>query len=377
MSARALLATFSLLLTACAARHPDLGVYRLLNAGPARILVPPGISDPAIAVRTLDFPLAGPVPSTCRTRDEVVRVEPHREFLRITVHRDPLLAHPAPWLPDRTAALEQQGCIPPGKSAALAEQIVESVPMNPSDAYGLLHPAAATFGYVDLAPGYRLKLVSPILREGAPAGASALATNSVSGNDAKLSVTVKSSSDFLGYEISWYTVESGSKMTFSTAESHIGNQVTTSRRPRVNHFAFPETAACYRLFYLTRVSQADHDIAVLSAPTCAELNRQTPAFASDPDACAKAPPHTCVALPKEIGVTTYLTATANGAPLDVPAGSTIADVLRTAGVKQPTTVLPSLTVRRDYKGTLTAVEFDRAKPDILTLHVMGHEDIRW
>ena len=323
------------------------------------------------------FRSARPVPSTCRTRGDVFRVEPHRPFLRITVQRDKLLAHPAPWLADWTAALEQQGCIPPGKSAALAEQIVESVPMNPSDAYRLLHPAAATSGYIDLVPGYRLKLVSPILREGAPAGASTLATEAVSGNDAELSVTLRSSANFLGYEISWYAVENGGKITFSTAESHIGNQVTSSRSPRVNHFVFPETAASYRLFYLTRVSQADHDIAVLSAPTRAELNRETTAFASDPDACAKALRHTCVALPKEIGVTTYLTVTANGAPLDVPVESTIADALRAAGVRQPATVLPTLTVRRYYRGTLTRVEFDRAKSDMLTLTVTGNEDIRW
>jgi hypothetical protein len=373
MSARLSLVTLILLSLACT-RQTVPGVYRFISTGPTRLLVPPGISDPARNRATFDFPLAKPVSPECRTRDEVFRVDPHRAFLRIGIQRDALLARPPRWLGDWTAALEQQGCIDPGKSRLLAERIVESVPMDPAVAYRLLHPAAADF--TDLVPGFRLKLVSPILRDGAPAGASAITTDTVSGSDAKLSLTLRTSSDFLGYEISWYGVEADGRLAFATAESHIGNQVTASVAPRVNYFAFPETASCYRLFYLTRVSQADHNAVVLSASTRAELDRQTPSFVRDPDACTKAA-RACVALSNEVGLTIYFTVNLNGAPHNVPADSTIADALRSAGVRDPASVLPSLTVRRNYKGAAIPVEFDRTRPDILTLKLMGREDIRW
>ncbi len=298
------------------------------------------------------------------------------------MQRDPLLAHPAPWLADWSTSLEQSGCLSSGEGAALAEQIVESVPLNPSDAYRLLHAGSGVSGTLDLAPGYRLKLVSPILREGAGPGASALATEDVTGSDRKLSLTVKTSGDFLGYEISWYGIEAkpsatGARVVFATAESHIGNEVTTTQRPRTNYFVFPEGAAYYRLFYLTRVSQADHNIAILSAGSRGKLDQMTDAFNRDPEAYVKASPPSCAALPKEVAVTAYVGVTANGAPLDVTVASTVADALRAAGVRQPATVLPSLSVRRSYRGALAPVEFDRSKPDILTLILEGREDLRW
>jgi len=344
--------------------------------------VPPGVSDPALKVRTFDFRPRHTVRAACDSSSDSVRVAPHRGSLRVTVVRESLKAHPAPWLSDWTASLEQSGCLSSGEGTALAEQIAESIPLNPSDAFRLLHAGTLLSGYLDLAPDYQLKLISPILRDGASPGASALSTETVSGSDTKLSVTVKASADFLGYEISWYALKSrpsaaGSRVVFAKAESHIGDQVTTSPQPRTNHFTFPEESAYYRLFYLIRVSQADHNVAVLSAPTRAELEHQTLAFSTDPEACTKAPLRTCVALPNEVAVTTYIIVTANGAPLPVPVESTVADALRAAGVSQPATVLPTLAVRRSYKGSPVRVEFDPGQPDILSLILAGREEINW
>src|ERR1700733_2211665 len=197
MPKRLLLAIF---LTGCATRQTAPGVYRLVDTGPARILVPPGVTDPALPARTLDFPLRKPASATCRTSNDALTAQPRHGMLRITVERTPLLTHPAPWLADWTASLEQQGCLSAGEGATLAEQIVESIPLNPSEAYRLLHPSAIS-GFLDLAADYRLKLISPILREGAAPGASAIKTEEVSGTDTKLSLTVRASDDFLGYEI--------------------------------------------------------------------------------------------------------------------------------------------------------------------------------
>jgi hypothetical protein len=375
MPDRTILLSLLLLLSACATRQTAPGAYRLVNSGPAAVLIPPGISAPEIKTGSFDFPIQKPASSACRTRDDAIRVDPHSRYLRIRVDPQALIAHPAPWLATWIAGLQERGCLTPSESSVLAEQIVESVPLNPATAYRLLHHTA--YGIVDLLPGYRLKLVSPILREGAPAEPSALTAGSVTGSDSNLSVSLKSSPDFLGYEVSWYEVQRTGALVFDTAESHLGQQVIPGRTPRINYFSFPATAAHYRLFYLTRVSQADHNAALLAAPTPAELIRQTAAFTGDPTACDKAPRQTCITLPKDVGLTVCIAVTMNGASYDVPYDATIADALRTAGIKQPATVLPSLSIRRRYKSTTAPLEFDRSKPDILTLRLLGHEDLRW
>ena len=366
--------TLILLLSACATRRTTPG-FRFINSGPAAILIPPGVSAPTIPSRTFDFSISGPVPKNCRTRDGAIRVEPHARYLRIRVDREALIAQSASWLATWTADLQRRGCLALSETAVLAEQIVESVPINPTVAWRLLHPAA--YGSVDLVPGYRLKLVSPIVREGAPASSSSVTPEITSGTDAQLSVTLKSSPDFLGYEVSWYEIQPSGTFAFAAAESHLGQQVVAERSPRVTYFSFPPTTNHYRLFYLTRSSHADHNTAILASATPAELIRLTPTFADDSTACDKAPAHTCVTLPKDVGLTIYLSVTMNGNPRDVPVDGTVADALRAAGVPQPASVLPSLTIRRRYKSTTAPVEFDRAKPDILTLKLIGREDIRW
>jgi hypothetical protein len=376
MVGRWLLAIALAALTACATRQTAPGVYRVVNTGPARMLVPPGVADPELGKRTFDFPLQKPPGPNCRASAEVVGIEPHRRFLRVRVEREALVAHPAPWLTNWAAGLEERECLSPGEGTRLAQRIVESLPLKPSDVHRLLHGGGGIAGYVDLSDGYRLRLVGPILREGAGPGASALATEEVAGNDRTLSVTVKASADFLGYEISWYAVE-GSRIGSAAGESHIGSQVTAEQQPRTNFFRFPEAAAYYRLFFLTRVSQADHNVAVLGAATRGEIERQTLLFNTDTEACRKAPAGMCVALPKEVAVTAYVRVMANGAPLDVPADSNVGGALRAAGIGQPESVLGTLTVRRWFKGALVPVEFDRGKADILMLMLGGNEELRW
>ena len=57
--------------------------------------------------------------------------------------------------------------------------------------------------------------------------------------------------------------------------------------------------------------------------------------------------------------------------------ATSAKLLRTAGVRQPQTVVQGLQVLRPYEGALAPVEFDRTRPDILNLTLIGGEEIRW
>ena len=66
----------------------------------------------------------------------------------------------------------------------------------------------------------------------------------------------------------------------------------------------------------------------------------------------------------------------NGAPLTVPVSATIRSVIQAAKLR-PEDVLPTLAITKPFGGRPTALEFDRAKQDILNLTLTGDERIRW
>jgi hypothetical protein len=343
---RALAVPIVLLLGACAA-HRQTYLLRW------RTLLPPAVNDAGLKRAAFVFPAR----KACRSRTDAIRVEPRGQGLRITVSRVALLAQPAPWLAEWAESLDQQGCIESGQAWVLAEEVVESLPMA-------LHTGASVSGFIDLAPGQRLKTVSPI-----PFGRP-IETESVAGSGNSLSLVMKS--NLLGYQVAWWSVERNGQameLKFVSAESHIGSAVTAPDHPDFRPNAGRD-AAYIRLFYLTRVSQADHNVVLLFARTRQELERLTGAVTACPEG-------SCQAVPGEVAVSVYTRITAQGTLLDVPAPATVAAALRAAGVPDPTGALAGLSVRRTYHGRLVAVDFDRSKPDILSLDLQGGEELAW
>jgi hypothetical protein len=353
-------------------------------AGPAsyrysnHILVPPGVKNASVVERTVTIPIT----AKCSSSEDGLRMERHGRTIRVTVQTKPLLAHPAGWLSAFGTGLEKKGCVEIGEGSMLAARVAELLPADPRAVAALLHPSAAIAGYVDLGTEHRLKVVGPILKEGAQPGASAIGSPETSGTGGKLTVEMHASKDFIGYETAWFAMQAiagkpGATIAFLSAQDTLDGKSSPANKPRLDYFQFAPDAAFYRLFYLTRISQADHDIAVLAAPTKAALEERTARFAADPAICGTTARGWCVLIPRESAVVPHILVTACGAEIAVVAGGTVHDALRAAGVTQPASVLAALQVQRRFAGKLVPVIFRRDQQEILDLPLAGGEDIRW
>ena len=148
-----------------------------------------------------------------------------------------------------------------------------------------LAPAPGT--YIDLEPGWRVRAVTPILKSGK------YLLESGAKIDGK-TVTIDTGGDFLGYEIAYYAVQArrggGVRIGFTTAEA-TRNSVTSSQPKSIAPlFQLPRSARYVRLIYLIRVSQVDHDMAVVAARDIGRLNALTLRVQANPgQACANGP----------------------------------------------------------------------------------------
>jgi hypothetical protein len=366
----------SILTTGCAVRQ----TYRLVNQGASRVLIPPGISRPDVPQRTFTADIAAGRGS-CAPAEGAIAIQSRHGRVRVTVTRGPLLKQPSGWLSTWTAQAESQGCIAAGEGLKLAARIVESLPLDPRAAWQLLHANDRQTGYVDLGPETRLQVVSPILREGAPPDAPALDVSNLTGEGNRLTLTLKSTPDLIGYETAWYAIQPktgqiGFGITPLSAEKHIQGKVEPAARPATNYLKFELQAAYYRLFY--KADRGEVVEVVLAAPTRAELDRQTQTFSSDPALCAQVPSQACVVIPKRVALNPFLAITINGSETTVPIGSTIRTAIQAAtgarNVERPPT---ELKVYKLYAGKPVPVEFDRSSPEILGLVLNGGERISW
>ena len=66
----------------------------------------------------------------------------------------------------------------------------------------------------------------------------------------------------------------------------------------------------------------------------------------------------------------------NGSPVAVAIGSDLRSLIRTMR-QSADKILPTLAVTRLWAGKPVALEFDRSRPDILSLVLTGNEQIRW
>jgi hypothetical protein len=148
----------------------------------------------------------------------------------------------------------------------------------------VVHPPAPSEpvvenAYLDLEPDSKLRIVLPLpTAQGAPPG----------------------------FEIARYDVTGRRggrvQLEFLSAEvSNDGKTVTESRPPTLP-FALPPKAAYVRLLYLQRLSQADHNMAVLAAGRMDILEAATKQIRADPNSCRSDDKIVCSWVPPHVAV---------------------------------------------------------------------------
>jgi len=249
------------------------------------------------------------------------------------------------------------------------------VPLELNAGFRLLHGSE-----VDVGPQTRLEVVSPVFREGAPAGASALETAGVTGTGSELTVTLRASADLMGFETAWYGVQpnrshAGFSIVPLHADRNIQGKVEPLEGPAENTFPFPADAAFYRLFY--KADQTDFTALAVAARSRAELEERTGLLETGTASCKKLHDELCVAIPKGVAVNAYVAVTVNGQEVTVLWPATVHAAIQAAGERDYRAVLPRLVIRKNYDGRLVGVEFDRSRQAILGMMLTGGESIAW
>ena len=135
-------------------------------------------------------------------------------------------------------------------------------------------------GFLDLQAGWRVLVVTPILKSGGyrlqPAQASS------NGNFSNL----QAGSDFVGYENAYYAVTKngiGIRVEFRSAEAVRDGKTIPETHPLVEIFNAPSNIRYLRLIYLLRVSQSDHNMALVGADEPGMLSQMTQLVQARPD----------------------------------------------------------------------------------------------
>jgi hypothetical protein len=130
--------------------------------------------------------------------------------------------------------------------------------------------------------------------------------------------TLRVGSDFLGYEVEYYAVKTRG-IEFTAAEVHKQDNVVSAAQPMAPLFRMPARARYVRLIYLVRVSDADHDMAVVASHNKSALDPLTAQVRANPASCHEGGGTFCAWIPAGIAVTPEMRVGATGTEQWVPA----------------------------------------------------------
>jgi hypothetical protein len=135
--------------------------------------------------------------------------------------------------------------------------------------------------YIDLQPGWTLRVVVPLLKSGG--FRPDLVAHKSEGNTVSLSAD-----DLIGYTTSHYAITGKNgevRLKFIAAqETRQGTPTPTMTQPPLP-FELPRKAEHVRLVYLVRVSQADHNMAIVGSKRLDVLNAFTKNLRENPRIC--------------------------------------------------------------------------------------------
>ena len=357
--------------------HPILRAsWRL---APDNILTPPGVAGPNISQNIVQTDARRH--ATCPSG-----VQAKGKHIRITVIRDSLNKQPRGWITSWAEDLEAQGCIPDGEALRLANQIAQSVPLDMNAPFRLLHPTDGKT--VQLIPGVRLQIMTPITRDGAAPDAPLVEVEGppvdsvcdANTGSCALSLNMKFTNNVLGYEMALYSIQSksnspGVSVTPASAERHIGSDVQKASQPIRNYFEPMKAARFYEVFY--KAGQTEFTALLVGGSSKADLERRTIVLEDGVASCEALNNEMCVTVPKRVAINPMVVVTVNGTETTLNWGATVGAAIRAGKEQQPNAILPRLSILRPYADRTAQVEFDPSSPAILNMILMGGESISW
>jgi len=126
---------------------------------------------------------------------------------------------------------------------------------------------------------------------------------------------------------------------------------------------------------LTRISDSDHDTALLVGATLAELEERTKAVEADPSRCDRMAG--CAEIDTRVALLPFVAVRANGKEILAQPGSTVGQALREAGESDLEAITDSLMVSRTMPVGLAPVEAAAGRSGLLGLGLLGGEVISW
>ena len=209
-----------------------------------------------------------------------------------------------------------------------------------------------------------IQVVSPILRQGAPASAVILEPAETDGNGNSLTLDVKSGADLIGYEMASYTVRAkpsgiGVSVVPLYADRHIGTETERRPEPTTNYFQFSGDASFYRVLYKAELTQ--FTALVIAARTRTELERRTKLLERGTASCEELKNELCVAIPQHTAINALVPVTVNGSPTLVNWRSTLGSIVRAAGEQTADVTLPRLSVLKPYNGDARIRSMERVR----------------
>jgi len=170
---------------------------------------------------------------------------------------------------------------------------------------------SANNDYLDIQAGWRLTAVTPILKSG---GYVLKTTDKPTGGNG---FTLSAGTDFVGYEVAHYDVKGQRggrvRVEFNSAEVTKDGQTQPQPQSIAPLFQVARQANYLRLIYLIRISQADHNMAIVAARKLDALDSLTRQVQTNPaGGCKIDQRSSCVWIPDGIAVRAEVLKTVEG-----------------------------------------------------------------
>ena len=171
--------------------------------------------------------------------------------------------------------------------------------------------ASTSNAYINIQTGWRLTVVTPIVRSGG------YVLKSLDVQTDGNAVALSAGTDLIGYEVAHY-IAKGQKVgrvriVFSSARVTRDDQTEPQLRPIVPLFQMAGRSTYLRLIYLVRVSRADHNMAVVAATRVDALDAATRQVQANPiEGCKVDRYASCSWVPEGIAVRPEVLKTVGG-----------------------------------------------------------------